>query len=181
MRTNATRRIQIASRQLLDLSYSESRGPVTMNDDHAAGGWRSSLPPITEPQRRGVSVQGVWTFLVSAVVGIAIWWPTQAMEPRYDYNHLSHHVGWRWYVPLMFAAALPLTMVFSRQWKWIGAGLVALQLVAAPFTTPRGDNDGLWVLVFPLIVVLGAALTLYCAMLSVVVRRFKRRAVSERR
>jgi len=42
----------------------------------------------------------------------------------------------------------------------VAPGLITVQLLVAPFTTPRGDNDGLWVLIIPIIVVFGAVLAL---------------------
>ena len=36
--------------------------------------------------------------------------------------------------------------------RWRGSALFLLPLfVALPWVTPRGDNDGLWVLVFPIV------------------------------
>ena len=41
----------------------------------------------------------------------------------------------------------------------IAVGLVSVQFLLAPWTTPRGDNDGLWVLIIPLLAMF--ALVLY--------------------
>ena len=84
-------------------------------------------------------------FAVSAIVGLAIWLPTMAMQPRYD----SRQQGSPWYWFLMIGAAAALGVAFRKRVWVVAPGLIALQLVLAPFTTPRGDNSGLWVLMIP--------------------------------
>ena len=48
----------------------------------------------------------------------------------------------------MLIAPVGLGLVFSRAWPVLATGLVLPQFVLAPWTTPRGDNDGLWGLIF---------------------------------
>ena len=102
---------------------------------------------------------------VGAIAGIAIWWPTMAMRPRYDYGPQPQQ-GSLWFFPLMIGATVVLTVVLVTHAPLVVPALIAPQLVLAEFTTPRGDNDGLWVLIFPVLVVLGAALYLGSAFVA---------------
>ena len=89
------------------------------------------------------------TFVASAAVGLAIWMPV-AMEPREQLYPMApkSELPASWF-PLMLLAPIVLGFVFSRSWSVVPTGLLLPQFVLAPWTTPRGDNDGLWVLVFP--------------------------------
>ena len=93
-----------------------------------------------------------------------------AMHPRYS-GHGNAGQGSPWYFPAMIAAAVVLGAVFFRRWSSIGVGLVVPQLLVAGWTTPRGDNDGLWVLIFPMLVVLGIVLYGGAGLASKVPRR----------
>ncbi len=124
--------------------------------------WTVHLAPAPQSARaRGFRLSGrdLYVFLLSAAVGLAVWWPTMAMQPRYDYNH-QHHEGSPWYFPVMIGAAIALSVAYARRWWVVAPGLISLQLAVAPFTTPRGDNDGLWGLIFPILVIFGAFLIL---------------------
>ena len=52
-----------------------------------------------------------------------------------------------------------------------GALLAAPALLTAPWLAPRGDDDGLWVLWFPLVVVAGAVAAGACAVVAATARR----------
>jgi len=47
----------------------------------------------------------------------------------------------------MLLAPLVLGVVLARHWQVVAIGLLAPQFALAPWTTPRGDNDGLWSLI----------------------------------
>ncbi len=109
-----------------------------------------STPFLTWPARRRQ-----WLALgLAALVGLAIWIPTAAMQLResHDRSHPSEFSGW--YLPLMVLAAVALGAAFDRSSFYVAFGLVAPQFLLAPWTTPRGDNDGLWALIFPFLVAL---------------------------
>ena len=156
---------------------------VTTSEASAGGApWQPPTPPAP-PTRSKVfppTRQDLLAFAVSALVGLAIWLPTMAMQPRYDYSHQNQQ-GSPWYFPLMIGAVLVLTVVFRRQWRVVAPGLIALQLVLAPFTTPRGDNDGLWVLIVPIIVVFGAVLALVAWLTALVTGSLRRDGAQPRR
>jgi Protein of unknown function (DUF2510) len=86
-------------------------------------------------------------FCVSAVVGLAIWIPTMAAQPRYS-NGPHQANGSPWFVPLTFLAVVILAALFSRNWQVVAPGIATAQFLMAPWTTPRGDNDGLWAMIF---------------------------------
>jgi hypothetical protein len=78
-----------------------------------------------------------------------------------------------WWLPLMLLAPIVLGFVFSRSWPVVPTGLLLPQFVLAPWTTPRGDNDGLWVLIFPFLGVLFACALVAAAASSWVARRLR--------
>jgi hypothetical protein len=86
-------------------------------------------------------------------------------EPRYDYS-ANPQQGSVWYFPAMVGAAALLSLVFATRWTLIAPGLVVGQLALAPFTTPRGDNDGLWVLIFPMLLGFGVVLYFGCGLVA---------------
>ena len=87
-----------------------------------------------------------WPTAVAAAVGVAIWVPTMAMQPRYGGDPNSKNG--LWFMALMLFAAVVLAVIFSEHSSTLAIALVTPQLILAPFTTPRGDNDGLWGLIF---------------------------------
>lgn len=56
------------------------------------------------------------------------------------------------YVPAMLVAGALLGLWFGGHPLVTGAALAAPGLALAPWDAPRGDGDGLWLLVFPAIV-----------------------------
>jgi hypothetical protein len=90
-------------------------------------------------------------FGVSAAIGLAIWIPTAAMKPRVSHEHPNPSQISGWYLPLMIVAALVLGAIFAKRWPVVGVGLVVPQLALAPWTTPQGDGDGLWLFIFPIL------------------------------
>lgn len=51
--------------------------------------------------------------------------------------------------PLLLALAIVGGLALPKHSTLIGVMLVAPALVLSPFTAPRGDNDGLWLLIVP--------------------------------
>jgi hypothetical protein len=58
----------------------------------------------------------------------------------------------------MVNAPTVMAIGFSTRWQPIAPALVLPQLMLAGPTSPRGDGDGLWVLVFPMLIVGGMLL-----------------------
>ena len=101
---------------------------------------------------------------VSALVGWATWTVVVASQPRYS------RVGNQWVetdeswpvricLLLMGFAAVAGFVAY----RCSGAAALALALpgvVLSPFTTPRGDEDGLWTLMLPLMVVVAGVMVL---------------------
>jgi hypothetical protein len=101
--------------------------------------------PHTRPQ---------WlAFRVSAAVGLVIWIPTMAAEPRYS-DAPNEANGSPWVFPLTFLAVVILASLFSRDWQVVASGIATAQFLMAPWTTPRGDNDGLWAVIFVVLALL---------------------------
>ena len=53
------------------------------------------------------------------------------------------------------------------------SGLVIPQLLRAPFTAPRGDNDGLWILIFPMLIFGLSALYLFVYLVALATRSLR--------
>jgi hypothetical protein len=48
----------------------------------------------------------------------------------------------------MVLAPFVLGALFATRWETIAPALIIPQFVLAPYTAPRGDNDGLWGVIF---------------------------------
>ena len=70
-----------------------------------------------------------------------------AAQPRYS-DGPNEANGSPWLFPLTLLAVVILASLFSRNWQVVAAGIATAQFLMAPSTTPRGDNDGLWALIF---------------------------------
>jgi hypothetical protein len=66
--------------------------------------------------------------------------------------------GWL-FVALPVLSAVGGALAY-RSWIQVAEGLALPGLLLSPFTTPRGDNDGLWTLIVPMLVVLAGAMLL---------------------
>jgi peptidoglycan/LPS O-acetylase OafA/YrhL len=106
---------------------------------------------------------------IGVIVGAAIWIATMASAPRVsdDPNESSGSPA-LW--PLLALTALVLGYFEPRRPALVALAVVLAPLVLAPVTAPRGDEDGLWVLIIPMLAVFGFFLFL-CAHLSGWVRR----------
>jgi hypothetical protein len=89
--------------------------------------------------------------LTAASIGLVTWVATMATAPRYSYGP-DHDTGEpTYYFLLLPLAALAIGLVAPSR-AWLLAALLGLPgLILSPWTVPRGDNDGLWVLIVPLL------------------------------
>jgi hypothetical protein len=108
-------------------------------------------------RRRGVSYA---PFVVAGAVG---WLTYVSLVGSYDRPRT-------WMFDVYFVVAIAITMLGTEIRKsrdpWaLAFATVVPALVLAWWTTPRGDNDGLWILIFPILafvfVVCGVLATLY--------------------
>jgi hypothetical protein len=90
----------------------------------------------------------VATGAVATAVGLATWLLTMANAPRYSYG-ADQDLGNPALLPLLLGAALVGGFLVRRRPWLIGAGLGLPGLLLSPWTAPRGDNDGLWILIVP--------------------------------
>jgi hypothetical protein len=91
---------------------------------------------------------------VTVLVAVVLWF---ALVPHDDPGTTDPRVPAYWSV--MVAAAASLGFAFGRpRAVLVGSGLTLPQFVLAFWTAPRGDNDGLWALRMPLLLVFGAVL-----------------------
>jgi hypothetical protein len=98
--------------------------------------------------------------VVSALVGVVLW---LALVPQNHPQSADPRVGAFWWI--MAAASFALGAVFGvRRCVVVGVCLALPQFVLAFWTAPRGDDDGLWVLWMPILLVFGAILILPAAL-----------------
>lgn len=97
---------------------------------------------------------GVAPAVVSGALAVTLWF---ALVPHSDANNAEARVPAFWWI--MVGVAAVLGAAFGRKRALIVAVALSVpQLVLAFWTAPRGDNDGLWVLWMPLLVLFGAFL-----------------------
>jgi hypothetical protein len=89
---------------------------------------------------------------VAATVGLVAWMHTIAAAPRYSYGY-EQDMGGSAFYPLLLGAALIGGFVVPSRASSIGAWLGVPGLVLSPWTAPRGDNDGLWIMIVPFLAV----------------------------
>jgi hypothetical protein len=89
-------------------------------------------------------------FVFYTAIGTVEWLALAAVEGRYVANYSG--------VPYVFALVITALALGAIDPKMpnlrAGIFLVAPALVLALWTAPRGDNDGLWMLWFPILLVL---------------------------
>lgn len=86
----------------------------------------------------------------AAVVSLVAWYAFMASAPRY--SHAPHQdLGNAALLPVLVVAATIGGIFIPRHATLIGVMLVAPALLLAPWTAPRGDNDGLWLLIVPIL------------------------------
>jgi hypothetical protein len=101
--------------------------------------------------------------MLAALAGLVVWLVTMADAPRYSHG-MNQNLG----NPALFPILLGLAIVGGytvRRRAWIVGVMLGIPgLVLSPWTAPRGDNDGLWLLIVPfmaafcIVLVLGARL-----------------------
>jgi hypothetical protein len=98
---------------------------------------------------------------VAGFVGLATWIVTAASAPRYSYGP-EPQMGSRALFPVLLLSALIGGFAVPRR-AWLTGLMLGLPpLLLSPWTAPRGDGDGLWVLIVPMLalflpVLMGAA------------------------
>jgi len=80
-----------------------------------------------------------------------------ASQPRYS---RSGENGNGWVFVLLPMLAVAGGFLAYRSWLAVAVALGLPGLLLSPFTTPRGDNDGLWTLIVPMMVGLIAVMLL---------------------
>ena len=99
--------------------------------------------------------------LGGAFAGTVIWILTMAAYPRAS-DGPNEANGNAALFPLLLLAASIVGYFEPRRPRLVAAAIIAVPCLLAPFTTPRGDGDGLWTLIFPMLAVL-AVLMAGCA------------------
>jgi len=92
------------------------------------------------------------------VIGLVAWIAFQASAPRYSHFPDEDFGNLGAYVAVVVVAAFMGGLLVPRSTGVVGLALGLPGLALSPFTAPRGDNDGLWTLIVPELVVLSAAL-----------------------
>jgi hypothetical protein len=86
--------------------------------------------------------------LVYVSIGLIEWIGLMAVEARHNPNYLGDP-----YAVAIFVTAFVMGILDGKtSHRSAGILLIAPALCLAGWTTPRGDNDGLWTLIFPMLV-----------------------------
>ena len=88
------------------------------------------------------------TAAVAGTIGLLTWIATMASAPRYSPG-AAQDMGSAVLFPILLLAALGFGFVAPGRAALAGALLGLPGLVLSPWTAPRGDNDGLWLLIVP--------------------------------
>jgi hypothetical protein len=88
--------------------------------------------PVFPPSRNDLLI-----FVVSAVLWLAIWWRTAAMQPRYDFSPQRRSYLSGRYMPLMIVAVVVVSAFYAKRWWVVAPGLIAPQLPLSLFTAPQ--------------------------------------------
>jgi hypothetical protein len=107
---------------------------------------------------------------VSGVIGFVAWMATMASAPRYSDGPNEDLGNPSLLFAILVGAALVGGFLVPGYARAIGSALALPGLLLSPWTAPRGDNDGLWVLiVFGMAVLLLTLVVL--GQLAAIVRR----------
>jgi hypothetical protein len=90
------------------------------------------------------------------VLGVVLWWVLMASASGEETGNGTFY----WW---MLLAAAVLGVLAADREGWCGVALGVGPLVLAPWTAPRGDGDGLWVLALPVLLVYPILLMLVAA------------------
>jgi hypothetical protein len=110
--------------------------------------------------KRAFSVDA-FALAVAGVFSVSVWVVTMASAPRYSYG-ADQDMGSNALYYVLLGAAFVGGLVLPRRAGLIGLALGLPPFVLSPWTAPRGDNDGLWIFIVPMLgifmfVLLGAA------------------------
>lgn len=86
--------------------------------------------------------------VVSAALGLSVWIVTMASAPRFSYR-AEQDMGSNVFFWILLADALIGAFLLPSCAIVIGFALGLPALLLSPWTAPRGDNDGLWILIVP--------------------------------
>ena len=89
--------------------------------------------------------------IAASAIGLITWIVTMASAPRYSSGAKDLGSSALYYV-LLGAALAGGVLLPTRAWL-IGMMLGLPPLLLSPWTAPRGDNDGLWILIIPMLAI----------------------------
>jgi hypothetical protein len=91
------------------------------------------------------------------VLGLVAWLAFVASAPTYSYG-ADEDMGSNAYYWILLGVALGAGLLLPQEAPVIGALLSLPGLLLSPWTAPRGDNDGLWILIVPILAIFTALL-----------------------
>lgn len=105
--------------------------------------------------RRRRSLSRGWSGVIAGVLAAAVWGWTMGSAPRHSHGAEQDVGNFGACVLALAATAFIMGALAPRHATMIGVVTAGVPLLLAPSTAPRGDGDGLWVMVLP-------ALALWC-------------------
>ena len=90
--------------------------------------------------------------VAASSIGVVTWIATMASAPRYSYG-ADEDLGSSALYYVLLGAAFAGGMLLPKRACLVGMTLGLPPLLLSPWTAPRGDNDGLWLLIIPMLAV----------------------------
>ncbi|MEN9646133.1 MAG: hypothetical protein RL238_2802 [Actinomycetota bacterium] len=112
---------------------------------------------------------------VSAAIGVSVWAVTMASAPRYS-NGAEQDLGSTAFFWILLLVALVGGFLVPSGATLVGVALGLPALLLSPWTAPRGDNDGLWILIIPALIVFLVVLVLAARVTAWLRERVSRRS-----
>src|SRR5687768_7338954 len=108
-------------------------------------------PDATQPVRRSSDSTTLVAAGAALLLGAIVWMATMGSAERYSQGPDLDEGTPGALVLGLGTVAMVLGLVAPKRPILVGALVTAAPLLLAPATAPRGDGDGLWVLIFPML------------------------------
>jgi hypothetical protein len=115
-----------------------------------SAGWPGDRGGMVDRTARADLVATAAIGLIAGALGLAAWTVTMASAPRHSFGP-DLDMGDTRYFPVVLGAAGIGGWLSPRRVPLVGLALGAPGLLLAPWTAPRGDGDGLWILILPIL------------------------------
>lgn len=110
--------------------------------------------------------------VVASLVGLLLWFGLATNTRPGDVGQDDQYGA---FTSISLLVGIVLVSRWPQRLPIAAAGFVGPTMVAAVFTAPRGDGDGLWVLIVPWLAGLGVLVLVGAALVATIEARLRRR------